>query len=78
MSKAFFDCWRMASIGCLRAVEAGQIPVSIAVDIAAATDAETQTVLQQAYEKKLLRGHKLIAAKRLIEQTATPRKGPAS
>jgi ParB family chromosome partitioning protein len=52
----------------LRAVEAKQIPVSIAVEIAAANDEEMQVVLQQAYEKKLLRGHKLIAAKRLIEQ----------
>jgi ParB family chromosome partitioning protein len=51
----------------LRAVEAGQIPVSIAVDIAAADDAEVQIILQQAYEKKLLRGRKLIAARRLIE-----------
>jgi ParB family chromosome partitioning protein len=52
----------------LRAVESGQIPVSIAVEIAGASDEETQIVLQQAYEKKLLRGKKLIAAKRLIEQ----------
>ena len=52
----------------LRAVESGQIPVSIAVEIASASDEETQIVLQQAYEKKLLRGKKLIVAKRLIEQ----------
>ncbi len=52
----------------LRAVEAGQIPVSIAVEIAAANDEDVQNILQQAYEKKLLRGHKLIAARRLIEQ----------
>jgi ParB family transcriptional regulator, chromosome partitioning protein len=52
----------------LRAVEAKQIPVSVAVEIAGASDEEMQIVLQQAYEKKLLRGHKLIAAKRLIEQ----------
>jgi ParB family chromosome partitioning protein len=52
----------------LRAVEAKQIPVSIAVEIAGASGEEMQIVLQQAYEKKLLRGHKLIAAKRLIEQ----------
>jgi ParB family transcriptional regulator, chromosome partitioning protein len=52
----------------LRAVEAGQIPVSIAVDIAGADDTEMQAVLQQAYERKLLRGGKLIAARRLIEQ----------
>ena len=59
----------------LRAVEAGQIPVSIAVEIAAATETETQVILQQAYEKKLLRGHKLIAAKRLVEQRQRRGKG---
>jgi len=52
----------------LRAVESGQIPVSVAVDIAGADDAEMQAVLQQAYEKKLLRGSRLIAARRLVEQ----------
>jgi ParB family transcriptional regulator, chromosome partitioning protein len=59
----------------LRAVEAGQIPVSIAVDIAAADDEDVQIILQQAYEKKLLRGHKLIAARRLIEQRRRRGKG---
>ena len=59
----------------LRAVECNQIPVSIAVEIAGTTDTETQAVLQQAYEKKLLRGHKLIAAKRLIEQRQRRGKG---
>jgi ParB family transcriptional regulator, chromosome partitioning protein len=52
----------------LRAVESGQIPVSVAVDIAGANDTEMQIVLQQAYEKKLLRGSRLIAARRLVEQ----------
>jgi ParB family chromosome partitioning protein len=59
----------------LRSVEAGQMPVSIAVGIASASDAEMQTVLQQAYESKLLRGRKLIAAKRLIEQRRRRGKG---
>jgi ParB family chromosome partitioning protein len=59
----------------LRAVEAGQIPVSIAVEIAAASDTETQAILQQAYEKKILRGHKLIAARRLVEQRQRRGKG---
>jgi ParB family transcriptional regulator, chromosome partitioning protein len=59
----------------LRAVEAGQMPVSIAVGIATASDAEMQTVLHQAYENKLLRGRKLIAAKRLIEQRRRRGKG---
>jgi ParB family chromosome partitioning protein len=52
----------------LRAVEAGQVPVSVAVLIAQAEDSEVQTVLQQAYEEKLLRGQRLMAAKKLIEQ----------
>jgi len=59
----------------LRAVEAGQIPVSIAIEIAAASDDETQAILQQAYEKKLLRGHKLMAARRLVEQRQRRGKG---
>lgn len=59
----------------LRAVEAGLIPVSIAVEIAGAKDEDVQNVLQQAYEKKLLRGHKLIAARRLIEQRRRRGKG---
>jgi ParB family chromosome partitioning protein len=59
----------------LRAVESGLMPVSIAVSIAAANDAEMQSVLQQAYENKLLRGRKLIAAKRLIEQRRQRGKG---
>lgn len=52
----------------LAAVEKGTIPVSIAVDIALAADTDTQRVLQEAYEKNLLRGQKLMAAKRLVEQ----------
>jgi len=59
----------------LRAVECGQIPVSIAVEIAGASDEETQIVLQQAYEKNLLRGKKLVVAKRLIEQRRRRGKG---
>jgi ParB family transcriptional regulator, chromosome partitioning protein len=59
----------------LRAVEAGHIPVSIAVEIAGAKDEEMQAVLQQAYEKKLLRGNKLLAAKRIIEQRQRRGKG---
>jgi ParB family transcriptional regulator, chromosome partitioning protein len=52
----------------LRAVEAGQIPLSVAVDIADSGDAEVQNALQHAYENNLLRGRKLLVAKRLIEQ----------
>jgi ParB family chromosome partitioning protein len=52
----------------LRAVESGQVPVSIAVEIADTDDAGIQEVLQQAYETKALRGRKLMAVKRLIAQ----------
>jgi ParB family chromosome partitioning protein len=51
----------------LRAVESGMMPVSVAVDIADAEDRDVQTALQAAYEGKLLRGRKLIAARRLVE-----------
>ena len=59
----------------LRAVESGHVPVSVAVEIAEADDTEVQNVLQQAYEKKLLRGRKLMTAKRLIEQRRRRGKG---
>jgi ParB family chromosome partitioning protein len=52
----------------LRAVETGQIPVSVAVEIADAEDTEVQHVLQEAYERNILRGQSLLAAKRLVEQ----------
>ncbi len=51
----------------LRAVESGKLPVSVAVDIAEAKDAEVQDVLRQAYENNQLRGGRLMAAKRLVE-----------
>ena len=59
----------------LRAVKSGHIPVSIAVEIAQAEDTEVQSILQQAYENKLLRGRKLMIAKRLIEQRRRRGKG---
>jgi ParB family chromosome partitioning protein len=59
----------------LRAVEAGQMPVSIAVLISQAADSDIQNVLQQAYEERLLRGQRLLAAKKLIEQRRRRGKG---
>lgn len=52
----------------LQAVEAGQIPISVAIEIAEADDAGVQKALTLAYEKKLLRGRKLMAVKRLIDR----------
>lgn len=59
----------------LRGVESGHVPVSVAVEIAGAADADIQDILQHAYEKKLLRGRKLMTAKRLIEQRRRRGKG---
>jgi ParB family chromosome partitioning protein len=51
----------------LRAVEAGYMPVCVAVEIADADDVGIQEALHQAYEKNLLRGRKLLIAKRIVE-----------
>jgi ParB family transcriptional regulator, chromosome partitioning protein len=59
----------------LRAVESGKIPVSVAVDIAEAEDTAVQDVLCQAYENNLLRGGRLMAAKRLVEARQRHGKG---
>jgi ParB family chromosome partitioning protein len=52
----------------LSAVEGGQLPVSVAVQIAESDDAGVQRVLREAYERNVLRGGRLTAVKRLIEQ----------
>jgi ParB family chromosome partitioning protein len=59
----------------LRAVESGHLPVSVAVEIAEADDTEVQRVLHEAYERKLLRGNKLVAVKRLLAQRQRRGKG---
>jgi ParB family chromosome partitioning protein len=51
----------------LRSVETRQIPISVAVEIAEADDPGVQRALQDAYDRGLLRGKKLLAAKRLVE-----------
>ncbi len=52
----------------LRSVEAEHIPFSVALEIAEAEDQDIQAALQTAYENKLLRGKKLMLAKRIVEQ----------
>lgn len=59
----------------LRGVESGQIPLSVAVTIAEANDEDVQNALQEAYEQKLLRGRKLIAARHIIEMRQRRGKG---
>ncbi len=50
------------------AVEAGILPLNMAIEIAKASDEDVQRALTQAYTEKKLRGKKLVAVRRLIEQ----------
>jgi len=50
------------------AVEAGRLPISVAVKIATGSDHEVQQALAEAYEKGDLRGDKLRRARRVISQ----------
>jgi ParB family chromosome partitioning protein len=56
----------------IEGVQKGQIPLTTALEIAKAGDAnkELGTVLQQAYESGQLRGRQLSEAKRLVEKRA--------
>ncbi|WP_448140234.1 plasmid partitioning protein RepB C-terminal domain-containing protein [Sphingopyxis fribergensis] len=51
----------------LRSVESGFIPLSVAVEIAECEDHEVQAALSTAYESGLLKGRKLLAARKIIE-----------
>lgn len=59
----------------LRSVESGIIPLSVAVEIAEAEDHDVQAALSSAYERGLLKGRKLTAAKKLIEDRRRRGKG---
>jgi ParB family transcriptional regulator, chromosome partitioning protein len=50
------------------AVEAGTLPLNMAIEIAKSSDEEVQQALTQAYTEKKLRGKKLVAVRRIIEQ----------
>lgn len=50
------------------AVEAGLIPLSLAIEIARSDDEGAQRALTQAYTEKKLRGKKLVAVRRLLQQ----------
>lgn len=51
----------------LRSVHSRTIPLSVAVDISNSDDEGVQQALHEAYEKGLIKGKKLLAAKRLVE-----------
>ena len=50
------------------AVEAGILPLNMAIEIAKSSDEDVQQALTQAYTEKKLRGKKLVAVRRLIER----------
>jgi ParB family chromosome partitioning protein len=52
----------------VQAVETGILPLNMAIEIAKSDDDEVQRALTQAYTEKKLRGRKLVAVRRLIDQ----------
>ena len=60
----------------LIAVETGQLPLNIAVEIAISDDESVQEALAEAYEKGLLRGKQLIKVRRLIDERRRLGKAP--
>lgn len=59
----------------INAVEAGHIPLNIALEIARSDDGTIQAALAAAYEAKQLKGSQLLAARRLVEQRRLRGKG---
>ena len=59
----------------LRSVESGIIPLSVPVDIAESEDHEVQAALSSAYERGLLKGRKLLMARKIIENRRRRGKG---
>ena len=62
----------------LRSVESGFIPLSVAVEIAESEDHEVQAALSSAYERGLLKGRKLLMARKIIEARRRRGKGLAT
>ncbi|MBV9242741.1 MAG: ParB/RepB/Spo0J family partition protein [Acidobacteria bacterium] len=55
----------------LKAVEHGDIPHSIAIEIARAKDGEVQAALLEAYEANTLPGNQVLTIRKIIEQRTT-------
>jgi len=62
----------------LRSVESGFIPLSVAVEISEVEDHEVQAALSSAYERGLLKGRKLLIARKIIESRHRRGKGLAA
>jgi ParB family chromosome partitioning protein len=61
-----------------RAVERGEIPIAVAVEIAVSDDTALQQSLADAYTSKQLRGKALLTARRLVEERRSRGKGMKS
>jgi ParB family transcriptional regulator, chromosome partitioning protein len=59
----------------LRSVESGMIPLSVAVEISESPEHEVQAALSSAYERGLLKGRKLLIARKIIENRRRRGKG---
>jgi ParB family chromosome partitioning protein len=59
----------------LAGVERGVIPATIAMEIARAPDADVQSALTEAYERRTLPGNQVLAIRRIIEQRNATGKG---
>jgi ParB family chromosome partitioning protein len=62
----------------LRSVESGIIPISVAIEISESEDHDVQAALSSAYERGLLKGRKLMLARKLIETRRRRGKGLAT
>lgn len=62
----------------LRSVESGHIPLSVAVEIAEAEDHDVQAALSSAYERGLLKGRRLLIARKVVEARRRRGKGLAA
>ena len=74
---AVLDLLKRGEQRLLAAVESGHIPLTVAMSIATSSGSG-QEALQEAYEKKQLRGKKLLVAKNLIEKRQRLGKGMAA
>ena len=52
----------------IAAVEQGWLPITLANDIARASEADTQVAMMEAYESGLLRGEQLLKVRRLVDR----------
>lgn len=58
----------------VNAVEAGRVPMTVAIEIAAGNDQEVSRALSEAYDKGEIRGHDVTVARRIVMQRIARRR----